>query len=166
MLRWIARAAGGTNHRLNPGPATVLSRLKNEALAIVFSSPRFGLVAGRDFRGSYIAIPVSTPEQVPKIAAVRRAGYKLAGILVARPPSAVFVAVQSFDRIPNQRVKLNVSFGELGDDRVAHPRIPEFPQMVLDSGNRRLGLLRGKETADLIGHIGQSIMRHGAPSEW
>ena len=34
--RWIASAAGGTSQRLNPGPATVRSRSKNDAAIFVY----------------------------------------------------------------------------------------------------------------------------------
>ena len=35
MLRWIARAAGGTSQRLKPGPATIRSLDSNPAIAIL-----------------------------------------------------------------------------------------------------------------------------------
>ena len=53
MDRWIDSAAGGTNHRLHPGPATMRSRLKKGAATLQipggsgderhsFSPTRFG----------------------------------------------------------------------------------------------------------------------------
>ena len=71
---------------------------------------------------------------------------------------------QALYRLPNQRVKLNAAIGQLGNDGLAHARVPEFPQVFLDPGDRGVLFLRLKETTDLVGHIGQFIMRHGEPS--
>src|SRR6476660_2674928 len=46
--RWIARAAGGTNHRLKPGSATIRSRLRSAAIRLSWIRFRPAVCAAAD----------------------------------------------------------------------------------------------------------------------
>jgi hypothetical protein len=51
----------------------------------------------------------------------------------------------------------------MGEDRLAHPRVPEFPDMFGDAGDRLVVPLALEKFPDLIGHIDQpavGVMRH------
>src|SRR3954451_11426232 len=67
---------------------------------------------------------------------------------------------QPLDRFPHRWVQLDRSFSELGYDFLAHARVPEFPQVVLDQLSSRHVLLRLEEAADLVGHVGELVRRH------
>src|SRR5690349_9926362 len=41
---------------------------------------------------------------------------------------------------------------EMGEDRLAHARLPELPDMLRNAGHGHVRTLRGEELADLIGH--------------
>ncbi len=75
----------------------------------------------------------------------------------------LFVVSQLFDGLPHQRVEVTGPGGKLCPDRPAHPRIPEFQQMIGDRRDGCVTFLGLKEAADLIGHMGQLVRRHAAP---
>jgi hypothetical protein len=51
----------------------------------------------------------------------------------------------------------------MGDDRGAHARIPEFPQVIGDGRHRLVSTLADEELADLIRHIDELVKRHRLP---
>ena len=66
---------------------------------------------------------------------------------------------------PDERIEPLAALAQMMDDFLSHARVPEFGEMIGDSGDRRFMPLGREEFADLVCHIdqflGRIVMRHG-----
>ena len=68
--------------------------------------------------------------------------------------------LQAGDSIPDVRIQSRAAAVEMRQDRGAHPRIPEFADMIGDPRHRLVVALTLKEFANLVGHVDQAVRRH------
>src|SRR3990172_789032 len=71
------------------------------------------------------------------------------------------VLLQMEDRLLDPRIEALAAGIEIGEDRFAHPGVPEFFDMVGDPRNDLIGALILEELADLVRHIDEAVRRHG-----
>src|SRR4030081_3045212 len=69
--------------------------------------------------------------------------------------------LQRLERVAHVGIEAGAATVEMGEDRLAHPRVPEFFDMVGNIRHRLVVALALKEPADLIGHVDQAVRRHG-----
>src|SRR5487761_2651479 len=74
--------------------------------------------------------------------------------------------LQCRDGIPDIRIKARATGVKMGEDRRAHPRVPEFADMLGYSRNRLAVALAVEELANLISHVDQPVRRHGRLLAW
>src|SRR5262245_8765384 len=72
------------------------------------------------------------------------------------------VTPKAQDRFLDRRVEPVAPGIDIGEDRAAHPRVPEFLDVIGDSGNDVVLALIGEELADLVRHIDEAVGRHRA----
>src|SRR5262249_15258173 len=69
--------------------------------------------------------------------------------------------LQFLERRANVRIQSGAALRKVREDRCAHPRVPEFLDVLGGAGDSLLGALAREEFADLVGHINELlIMRH------
>ena len=69
--------------------------------------------------------------------------------------------LQHLQRVADIGIEPTAAGIEIRKDRLAHPRVPEFLDVVGNAGNGLVVALALKEFSDLIGHVDQPIRRHG-----
>src|SRR6266702_8750673 len=65
--------------------------------------------------------------------------------------------LQPLQRGAHGRIEPFAAGVEMGKDRLAHPRVPEFPDVFGNARYRLVVALALEESTDLVGHVDQSI---------
>src|SRR5215467_11968978 len=124
----MQRAAGGTSQRLNP----VLAMMRSRS-----SSPTAGA------KPPACSIAVIAVSSVMVLANSVLRGLRFPHLRRAQP----------VDRRADRRIEADAPGVEMRDDGGAHARVPEFGQMLGDTGHGPVMPLAGEELADLICHV-------------
>src|SRR5215467_15980619 len=70
---------------------------------------------------------------------------------------------ETLDRELDQRTQPGAASLEVSDDRVAHARLPEAAQVVLDGGDGGVAVRLGaEERLDVVGHLDEILRAHAA----
>jgi len=68
--------------------------------------------------------------------------------------------VEALDGLAHERIEPAAAGLKMRKDCRAHPRIPEFPDVIGRAGDGLLRPLAREELADLIGHVDELVRRH------
>src|SRR5262245_11694568 len=84
------------------------------------------------------------------------------GALEARLGAGTGMRLEQQDRFLHLRIQSAAAGIDIGEDRLAHPRIPELLDMAGNSRNDFVLLLILEELADLVRHVDETVRRHRA----
>ena len=69
--------------------------------------------------------------------------------------------LQRLERVADIGVEPGAARVQMRKDRLEHPRIPEFLDVIGNAGHSLVVALALKEFSDLVGHVDQTVRRHG-----